>query len=204
MSDYENDWKEREMSEEEKKKEWKKRRNVKYLADDTTSKIEWKRKEAKKLKKKLEDTREELLLLRRRQGNMSYMTRMYDRGETAEDDDVLKRMEDEYEIETYEDYTEWARKTVKEEMEKKSSSERTFAYQAVLEKLERYLEEDGEICPGKGMTIAIARKEKRMVDEAMKQLEALGFQTEYEVHKKRREYFITKRYSDQYSIYPDE
>ena len=47
-----------------------------------------------------------------------------------------------------------------------------------VEKLERYLEEDGEICPGKGMTIAIKPEEKPVVDEAMQQLEALGFDTE--------------------------
>jgi len=185
----ENDYdEEREISE----KEMKKRSNVKLLEEDTRRKIEWKRKEAKKLKKKLEETKEALILLRRRQGNLSYMTRKYSFGlmDKAEEE-LIKRMEDEYEMETYENYTEWARSTVKKEMKK--TSERTFTYQAVLEKLERYLEEDGEICPGKGMTIAIKPEEKSVVDEAMKQLEALGFVTENVDSMITREYFITKR-----------
>ena len=153
-----------------------KRTTLKSLQHDTAKKIERKRKQVEMLEKKYKDAKKEMIELQRKSRDLEGL-------ETSHENDHPP-----------EDYTEWARKTVKEALPKAKPYGPSFTYRVVLEMLEHYLDKGGNIRPGVGMKFPTDHKEKPIYDFATPSLEALGFHIH---HIKlpipdRYVYFVTK------------
>ena len=92
-----------------------------------------------------------------------------------------------------ENFTDWAKQTIEQELRSKDPYTTSFIYISLLERLQSFIAKGGEFRSGHGAYIPVPRAEKLHVDWCFEALESLGFQIKYiKLAEDKYQYFVTK------------